>query len=118
MTSLKWVPATSQGRMEVPTQPFPRRADEKMTPEETQQFMEMKERINLLEAESAGLQMAVIALIANHPDQTKFHLFLSRYLELQAAPEAQALMKNLSPAQQEATRTLVEWLGAIPENKG
>ncbi|MDR0215934.1 MAG: hypothetical protein LBJ15_18325 [Comamonas sp.] len=88
-----------------------------MTPEESQQFEEMKKRINLLEAESAGLQMAVIALIANHPDQTKFHLYLSRYLELQAAPEAQALMKLLSPAQKETTRTLVEWLGAIPENK-
>lgn len=112
------VPTASRGKMGALTQPFPRGADRNMTPEESQQFEEMKKRISLLEAESAGLQMAVIALIANHPDQTKFHLYLSRYLEQQAAPGAQALMKLLSPEQREAARVLVEWLGAIPENKG
>ena len=88
-----------------------------MTPEEVQQFEEMKMRIRVLEAESAGLQIALISLIANHPDQTKLHLYLTRLFEKHAAPKAQSLLKNLDNQQQETTRLLVESWGAIPPNK-
>ncbi|WP_313334055.1 hypothetical protein [Comamonas sp.] len=88
-----------------------------MTPEESEQFEKLQKRIDVLEVESAALQIAVIALIANHPDQTKLHLYLTRYFELHAAPKAQGLLKFLSDEQQKAARDLVEYLGAIPENK-
>lgn len=90
-----------------------------MTPEESQQFEAMKMRISVLEAESAGLQMAVIALIANHPSQRNFHLYLTSLLETQAAAAegSKGLLKFLSSDQKEAARALVEHLGSVPENK-
>lgn len=110
------VPAAPWATMEVPTQPSPRGANKNMTPEEVQQFEEMKARISVLEAESAALQIALMSLIANHPDQTKLHLYLTRLYELNAAPKAQALLKRLDKQQLEATRFLVESWGAIPPN--
>lgn len=73
------VPATSRGRMEVPTQPFPRGAD----------MTEANAELEQLRAFTFGMQAAFIgtlgALIRTHPNPEALALMLQNYRQREQA---------------------------------